>query len=69
MKTYTTKQGDMWDAIAEKAMGSESLVGDLMRANRAYVHLYTLPAGVVLNIPEVKPAAIAEMPPWKRTEA
>lgn len=69
MKTYTTKQGDMWDAIAEKTMGSEGLVGDLMRANRAYVHLYTLPAGVVLNIPEVKPAVSDTLPPWKRSEA
>ncbi len=66
-KTYTTVQGDMWDSIAYKALGSVTLTDKLMMANRQYLHLYTFPAGVVLDIPEIKAEAAAEgLPPWKQ---
>ena len=33
MKTYTTVQGDMWDMIAYKQLGSVALTDRLMWAN------------------------------------
>lgn len=65
-KTYTTIQGDMWDSIAHKALGSVQYTGLLMMCNRRYLGLYTFPAGVVLNLPEVKAEAARDgLPPWK----
>ena len=37
MKTYTTVQGDMWDMIAYRTLGSISLTDKLMMANRKYM--------------------------------
>ena len=66
-KTYTTVQGDMWDSIAYKTLGSVNFTDCLMIANRKWLHLYTFPAGIELEIPEVK-AKITEsgLPPWKQ---
>ena len=70
MKTYTTSQGDMWDMIAHKTLGSISLTGKLMMANRRYLSFYTFPAGIVLTLPEVKnESSIEGLPPWKRVSA
>ncbi|MCI9258504.1 tail protein X [Acutalibacter sp.] len=67
MKTYTTSQGDMWDMIAHKTLGSISLTDKLMMANRRYLNFYTFPAGIVLTLPEVKnESSIEGLPPWKR---
>lgn len=39
-----------------------------MMANRQYLHLYTFPAGVVLDVPEIKPESVSEgLPPWKKS--
>ena len=38
----------------------------LMMRNRRYLGLYTFPAGVVLQLPEVKAEAASDgLPPWK----
>lgn len=67
MKTYTTSQGDMWDMIAHKTLGSISLTDKLMMANRRYLSFYTFPAGIVLTLPEVKnESSIESLPPWKQ---
>ena len=67
-KTDTTVQGDMWDSIAYKALGSVNLTDRLMMANRRYLHLYTFPAGIVLDVPEIKPESVSEgLPPWKKS--
>ena len=67
MKTYTTQQGDMWDSIAHKTLGSVLLTDRLMWANRRYLDVYTFPAGIVLEVPKVKAEAAAEsLPPWKQ---
>lgn len=66
-KTYTTIKGDMWDSIAYKTLGSVNLTDRLMMANRRYLHLYTFPAGIVLNVPDVRAqAAAGGLPPWKQ---
>lgn len=70
MKTYTTVQGDMWDMIAYKALGSTALTDELMMANRRYLDFYTFPAGIVLTVPEIELEPASEgMPPWKKVKA
>ena len=66
MKTYTTKQGDMWDSIAYRQMGSCEYTNELMRANRQLLDYYTFPAGIVLTIPDVSAEASSTAPPWKQ---
>lgn len=66
MKTYTTIQGDMWDSVAYKALGSTAYAGALMAKNRAYLDYYTFPAGIVLELPEVRTAVSETLPPWKQ---
>lgn len=68
-KTYTTVQGDMWDSIAYRTMGSVNLTDRLMMANRKYLGIYIFPAGIVLEIPETGSESTAEgLPPWKLAE-
>lgn len=68
MNTYTTIQGDMWDSIANRQLGSVSYADALMRANREYLRFYIFPAGIVLTLPEIPQGSSvsASLPPWKR---
>lgn len=66
MATYTTKQGDMWDAIAHHQLGDVSYTDKLMNINQQYREYYTFPAGIVLQLPEVSTDVIDTMPPWKQ---
>ena len=46
-KTYTTKQGDAWDAIAFRVYGDVKYTGFLMQANFPHLDtclLYTSPS-------------------------
>lgn len=65
-KTYTTVQGDMWDAIAYAQMGNTAHKDKLMNANLQYREYYTFPAGIVLTLPETKESVSSTLPPWKR---
>lgn len=65
-KTYTTVQGDMWDAIAYRQLGSVAYTDRLMNLNLQYRMYYTFPAGIVLTLPEPEKKVPAELPPWKR---
>lgn len=67
-KTYTTVQGDMWDGIAYRQLGSVAYTGELMAANKQYRDYYIFPAGVVLELPEAERLPEADtgtLPPWK----
>ena len=66
MATYTTKQGDMWDAIVYTQLGSVSYTDKLMNLNQQYREYYTFPAGVVLQLPEISSDLVSTMPPWKQ---
>jgi len=67
MKTYTTVQGDMWDAIAYAQLGSAGHTDQLINANLPYRNYYTFPAGIVLTLPELETETAANsLPPWKR---
>ena len=64
--TYTTKQGDCWDMIAFKVLGSERYMSQLLEANKKYRETYIFPAGVVLTIPEITEEVESTAPPWRR---
>lgn len=64
--TYTTKQGDRWDAIAYKVLGDENYMSQLIAENKQYRDVYIFPAGVTLVIPEVTEPAESSAPPWRR---
>ena len=65
--TYTTIQGDMWDAIAYRLWGNEGLFHLLMVANPRHRDLVVFPAGIVLAVPDVTPELTVKAvdPPWK----
>ena len=63
--TYTTLQGDMWDGIAYKALGSTDYTDKLVLKNLEYIDVYIFPAGVELTLPEIVPPASAGSPPWR----
>lgn len=67
-KTYKTIQGDMWDSIAYKTMGSVAYTDRLMALNPHYTGYYVFPAGIVLELPEAEDmTAIPNgVPPWKK---
>ena len=66
MRTYTTVQGDLWDSIAYRQLGSTSHTDKLMNANLQYRKYYIFPAGIVLTLPEVKESVSSSLPPWKK---
>ena len=53
MSTYTTIQGDVWDAIAYKVYGDSKYMGFLMDANPDKITIVVFGAGVVLIIPDL----------------
>ncbi|MBR2131391.1 MAG: tail protein X [Oscillospiraceae bacterium] len=65
-RLYKTVQGDMWDSIAYSQLGDCAHTDKLMNANQQYRNYYIFPAGVVLTLPDVKPAVNDVLPPWKR---
>lgn len=68
MTTYTTKQGDMWDAIAYQVYGSTAHTPKLIKANPEHSRVYIFDAGVELNVPDlVNTDMVATYtPPWRR---
>ncbi|RNB72179.1 tail protein X [Brevibacillus panacihumi] len=69
MRTYTTIQGDMWDLIAYKMLGSEYYMTDLIDANPDHRDTVIFPANVELIIPDVDTVQTPNtLPPWKRGE-
>lgn len=67
-KTYTTIQGDMWDLIAKKTLGSEYHMSALIEANPAYREIVIFPANIVLTIPEIQTSTFVQPPPWLQNE-
>lgn len=62
----TSSQGDTWDLIAKRELGSEMLMHALMAANPQYRDLIVFPAGKRLALPQVSPRPEEVPPPWKR---
>ncbi len=66
MKTYTTTEGDTWDLIAYRELGSERYTALLMEANTEHIHTVIFSAGIKLTIPEISTPLPESLPPWKR---
>ncbi len=66
MKTYTTVQGDMWDAVAFKTLGDTAYTGTLMDLNQKHLGFFVFPAGITLRLPDPIETTSERMPPWKR---
>ena len=72
MRTYRTKQGDMWDDIAYRLypkVGKEMCMAVLLEANQEYRSVVVFSAGTMLVIPEIEVPLISNLPPWKRHKA
>ena len=68
-KTYTTKQGDAWDAIAFRVYGDVKYTGFLMQANFPHLDTFVFDAGGVLQTPDPpEDDETANLPIW-RTQA
>ena len=63
---YNTVQGDMWDTIALRQLGSEFNMSDIIKLNRQYVDIGVFPANIRLVLPDVEPIIPDHVPPWKR---
>lgn len=66
MKNYTTVQGDTWDMIAYKKLGSTGYTDQLISANLDHLGTFIFPAGVTLRLPEIVEKTDTNLPPWKR---
>ncbi len=63
--TYTTVQGDTWDAIAYRLWQRETLMHLLLEANPDYGDLLVFGPDVKLSVPQIAvPAKIPDLPPW-----
>lgn len=66
MRSYTTIQGDTFDLIAYKTLGSEYYMAELIEANPAHRETVVFSANVTLTIPEITTLVAENLPPWKR---
>lgn len=68
MKTYRTIQGDTFDGIAQKQLGSSGYTDLLMRCNPQYIGAMMFNAGVILELPDVATETnkTDTLPPWKK---
>lgn len=67
-KTYTTKQGDTWDAIAFQVYGDVIYTGFLMQANFPHLDTFVFDAGAVLQTPDLpEDDDLANAPIWRTT--
>lgn len=67
MATYTTIQGDVWDAVAFKVYGDVKYTGLLMQANFKLLDIFIFSAGTVLTVPVIpEEGDEADAPVWRR---
>ncbi|MEK3976054.1 phage tail protein [Psychrobacillus sp. FSL K6-1267] len=64
MDEYTSTQGDTWDYIAYKTLGSEYLLPLLLEANQKYRHIVIFPGNITLKVPNVEIDDISDRPEW-----
>ena len=67
-ETYTTRQGDAWDAIAQIVYGDAGYTGYLMQQNFEYLDTFVFDAGVTLRTPALPEDNHAStLPIWRTT--
>ena len=65
-QTYTTIQGDTWDAIAHKVYGDTKYTVCLMQSNLPLLDIFVFSAGTVLQTPVVpEDGDSATAPDWR----
>ncbi len=68
-ETYTTIQGDAWDAIAHKVYGDVKYTGWLMQHNLPLLDTFVFSAGTVLQTPSVpEDENTSDAPIWRESE-
>ncbi|MEC1744114.1 tail protein X [Schinkia azotoformans] len=67
-KIYRTVQGDMWDSIAKKTLGSEYRMSELLEANPTHIETVIFSANVELIIPDIGVSTYVMPPPWLISE-
>ena len=65
-KTYTTVQGDRWDSMAYKQLGSCAYAPNLIAANPQHLGYFVFPAGIVLRSRIPRSQTSSTLPPWKK---
>lgn len=65
-QTYTTIQGDTWDAIAHKVYGDVKYTGWLMKNNFPLLDIFVFSAGSILQTPPAPEAdSSVSLPDWR----
>ena len=65
--TYITIDGDTFDLVAFKTLGSCNYVESLINANRQCLDTFIFSAGTELVIPDIEEEQkVSSLPPWKR---
>lgn len=64
MLSYTTTQGDMWDLIAYKTLGSERYMSIIIEANEQYIDTVVFKEGITLSVPQGNTSVSRRLPPW-----
>ncbi len=70
-KTYVTRSGDTFDAIAHRELGNALLMDLVIDANPAHNYVAKFDDGVELTIPDVpddrksSSDAVSKIPPWR----
>ena len=64
-KTYTTVQGDRWDSVAYKQLGSCAYAPNLMAANPQHLGYFAV-SYTHLTLPNTETQTSSTLPPWKK---
>lgn len=65
-RTYTTVQGDMWDAVAYRIYGDVKYISLLLAANPDLLDIYVFSAGTKIILPELPEEYEDEIPEWRK---
>lgn len=66
MIKYMTTQGDTWDMVALKTLGSEAYMDLVIKENPLHRETAIFSAGTELYIPAIATPKPNNLPPWKR---
>ena len=66
-KSYTCRQGDMFDLLAGQAYGQEGMSSTLIAANPDFADVVMFDGGESIRIPLVEVVECPDtLPPWRR---
>ena len=66
LKTTRTIQGEAWDQVAKRELGSEMLMHALLAANPIHRRKLVFPANVLLQVPDASLPPVEILPPWRQ---